>query len=164
MHRSGLAHDGPLDYVEVVKDRFKAAARVGELWDTAEREILVLVRPPYIAPPDTSDASVPPGITQRAIYESSILEDPAMVALLHRYAELGEQVRIVDRLPLKLTVIDGRSVAFNMDDPSAGTQSATTVVIHHPELAATLTLAFEALWAGARELPSEIRGGARFEA
>ena len=61
-------------------------------------------------------------------------------------ARLGEEIRIGDDLPLKLTVIDGRVVAFNMPDPVENGASVTTIVVHHRDLAATLEVAFETLW------------------
>ena len=152
LFQAGQGQAEPLDYVEVLRDSTEAARRIGELWNDAHEEVLVLVRPPYLAPPTLDDATVPSGIRQRAIYDSALLENPQMVRLLTRYAELGEEVRIAPDLPLKLTVVDGRSVAFNMPDPVAADQSVTTVVIHHQMLAATLTIAFESLWSNAAPL------------
>jgi sugar-specific transcriptional regulator TrmB len=153
LFQAGQGQAEPLDYVEVLRDSAEAARRIGELWASAREEVLVLVRPPYLAPPTLDDVTVPTGIRQRAIYDSTLLEDPQMARVLARYAELGEEVRIASDLPLKLTVVDGRSVAFNMPDPVAADRSVTTVVIHHQMLAATLTIAFESLWTNATPLP-----------
>lgn len=146
LFESGQQHDAPLDYVEVLKDSSQATRRIGELWAAAESEVLVFVRPPYLAPPAPEEAETLEGIVPRAVYDRALLEDPQMVELLQRYADLGEDVRIAADLPMKLTVVDRRSVAFNMPDPVAADTSVTTVVIHHEMLAATLIVAFEAVW------------------
>jgi sugar-specific transcriptional regulator TrmB len=157
LYLAGRRHADPLDYVEVLRDSAEAARRINELWGGAEREVLVLVRPPYLAPPDDADeATVTSGIRQRAIYDRALLEDPRMLRVLRRYAELGESVRVAEHLPLKLTIIDARSVAFNMPDPVAADASVTTVVIHHEMLAATLMFAFEALWTNAATLDEAV--------
>ncbi|GAA5142002.1 helix-turn-helix domain-containing protein [Nocardioides marinquilinus] len=150
----GQGHGDPLDYVEVLRDSREAGRRVQELWNAAEREVLVLVRPPYLAPPSSLEEAtvLPLTVRQRAIYDRSLLDVPRMPEVLRRYAELGEEVRIADDLPIKLSVIDGRTVAFNMPDPVAADPSVTTVVIHHEMLAATLAIAFESIWAGAVHL------------
>ena len=89
----------------------------------------MLVRPPYLAPPTLDDVTVPTGIRQRAIYDATLLEDPQMARVLARYAELGEEVRIAADLPLKLTVVDGRSVAFNMPDPVAADRETCVLYV-----------------------------------
>ncbi len=148
----GQQRDEPLSYVEVLRDRQHAVARVGELWEAAERELLTFVRPPYLAPPATEDARLPRALSQRALYETSLLEQPELAELVRTYATLGEQVRVIDRLPLKLTIVDGQAVAFNMPDPIEGDDSVTTLVVHHPMLAETLTVTFETLWQHATPL------------
>lgn len=117
-----------------------------------------MVSPPYLAPPALEDARISPARSQRAIYEASLLEDPAMTGLLRRYEELGEEVRIADRLPLKLLIIDGRAVAFNLPDPALGVATVTTLIVEHPMLASTLTIAFEATWATATPLADRLAG------
>lgn len=143
---SGQDRAAPLDYVEVLRDKAHTLERIARLWDEAEEEVLAIVRPPYIAPPAPDDATVSPALRNRAIYERSLLDDPQLALLLQAYARLGEEIRIGDDLPLKLTVIDHRTVAFNMPDPVGDDSSVTTIVVHHRDLAATLRIAFETLW------------------
>lgn len=157
LFESGQDHDDPLDYVEVLRDSVQASRRIGELWDAAESEVLAFVRPPYLAPPAPDEAETLEGVVPRAVYDASLLQDPQMVELLRRYEELGEHLRIASELPMKLTVVDRRSVAFNMPDPVAADSSVTTVVIHHEMLAATLIVAFESIWERALSLEEALR-------
>ena len=152
LYRSGLAHASDTDYVEVLRDAEHAVQRVEQLWAAARGEVVSLVRSPYLAPPVPEDATVTAGVVQRAIYERSMLDDARMSDLVHTFADLGEQVRVAEGLPLKLTVVDERSVAFNMPNAADNDSSATTLVVHNQALAATLMIAFEVLWSQATPL------------
>lgn len=152
LYLGGQDHGNPYDYVEVLRHREHAVERVQQLWAEARHEVLTFVHPPYLGASTPSNAAVPAGIVQRAIYETSILDDPRMAEMVRTYAELGEQIRLTQVLPLKLTIVDQRSVAFNMPDPAEGDGSVTTLVVQHEALAATLKLAFESIWAQAESL------------
>lgn len=149
LYRSGQADAPRTDHVEVLRDREHAVERVEQLWSEARHEVLTLVRAPYLAPPAPENATVAAGVVQRAIYERSMLDDSAMAELVRTYAALGEQVRIATDLPLKLTVVDGVSVAFTTPDVVDDGGAATTLVVHHEALASMLKLAFEVLWSRA---------------
>ena len=150
--QQGQSENAPLDYIEVLRDGRRAAQRIEELWAGAEREVLGMVRPPYLAPPPTQEAVVNPSIRQRALYETALFDVPDLADLVRSYAALGEEVRVAQRLPLKLTIVDGETVAFNLPDPVAAPESVTTLVVHHHMLAEALSMTFEALWETATPL------------
>lgn len=152
LFQAGQDHGHPFDYVEVLRDREHAVERVQQLWTEARHEVLTFVHPPYLGAATPTAAAVPQGIVQRSIYETSILDDPVMAERVRTWAALGEQIRLTTDLPLKLTIVDGRSVAFNMPDPAEGDGSVTTLVVQHEALAATLKIAFESLWSQSRTL------------
>lgn len=154
----GQGRAEPLDYVEVLRDPAHAVQRIERLWLGAQDEVLAIVRPPYVAPPSSEEATLPTRAGIRAIYERSALGDADMVKLLETYARLGEDIRICDDAPLKMTIVDSQSVAFNMPDPVENGASITTIVVHHRDLAATLGIAFETLWAQAEEFADAVPG------
>ena len=82
----------------------------------------------------------------RSIYEFSLLRDPVRRAGVQRFVDLGEHARFVERLPMKLAIIDERIVVFALSNPVAGADDLTTVVIEHADLAAVLKMAFEVVW------------------
>ena len=145
----GQGRGEPLDYVEVLRDPAHAVQRVGRLWDKAQHEILAIVCPPYLAPPTSEEAALPADVSIRVIYERSLLADPNLEQLVRTYARLGEEIRFGDDLPLKVTIVDDQSVAFNMPDPVEGESSVTTIVVHHRALAVSLRIAFETMWSQA---------------
>src|SRR5690606_19702128 len=109
-------------------------------------------RPPYQAPPAPSQAQVSGTAQQRVLYERSLLDQPQLNQLVQAYAALGEEVRIVAELPMKMAVIDRSTVALSLPDPVGDPQHATTLIVHHRMLATTLLVAFEALWSSATPL------------
>lgn len=150
----GQGRGEPLDYVEVLRDPEHAVERVGQLWAGAKNEVLAIVCPPYLAPPSPDEATLPAAVATRAIYETSLLDSPELTALVREYARLGEDIRFAAELPMKLTVVDEQSVAFNMPDPVESAASVTTLVVHHRTLARSLKITFETIWSQAQTLDS----------
>ncbi len=135
----------PLRYIEVLRDRDAASARVGKIYEEVEEEFLVVVRPPYFGVPDADeDPSVPHRL--RAIYDRSALDVPGLGDYIRREAATEAEVRIGTHLPVKLAIADRRFVIIHLPDPVAGEDSFTTLVIEHPDMAALAVLAFEATW------------------
>jgi sugar-specific transcriptional regulator TrmB len=145
----GRGHRDPLDYIEVLREPAAIAERFGELNRTAKHEMLTFTRPPYVvsAADNVEGLAAASRVAFRTIYELAAFDDPDFVAAIVRFMEAGEEVRFVPEVPLKLAVMDGRTVMFAMDDPVAGGAEVTTIVVEHPKLAAVLKLAFERFWA-----------------
>jgi sugar-specific transcriptional regulator TrmB len=141
----GRDQGAPLQYVEVLRDRASAAARVSALINGAEHEYLAFVRPPFITQP-TSDDNHEKAQVIRAIHDRSSLSYPQIAEHVKQAAAAGQAIRIVDRLPLKGVIVDRRVAALHLPDPVAGETQYTTVIIEHPDMAELLACAFEALW------------------
>lgn len=146
--QEGNRHRDPLDYVEVIRDREALARRFDQLQRAVEYEMLAFSKEPAVVTVDQNTVGMRMAETHavRSIYELSLLHDSTRRAGVRRFVELGEQARFVPSLPLKLAVIDQRIVMFALPDPIAGREDLTSVVIEHPDLAAALKIAFEAVW------------------
>ena len=147
-YQAGRAHSDPLEYIEVLRDRGAINERFTELQAAVRKEILVFTRPPYATPPQENVEGIEVARTHvaRSIYEHSVLDDPNVAAGIRRFIDAGEEARFVDELPLKLVIIDEAIVMFGMQDPVAGTEDLTIMVVEHPALAQTLKLAFNRVW------------------
>jgi sugar-specific transcriptional regulator TrmB len=145
---AGRSHTDPLEYIEVLRDRGAINERFAELQAQVKREILVFTKPPYARPPqeNVEGFEITPKVVARSIYEASLFDDPDAVAGVRRFVEAGEEARVVERLPLKLVIIDETIVMFGMEDPLANAQALTIVVVEHPSLAHVLKVAFNAIW------------------
>ena len=145
---AGQIETDPLEYIEVLRDRRAINERFDELQANMKREILVFTKPPYATPPQENIEGLQATRTHqaRAVYEFSVFDDAAVTQGVRRFIEAGEQARFVERLPLKLVIIDEEIVMFGMQDPVAGSNDLTIVVVEHPSLAQVLKLSFDAVW------------------
>ncbi len=147
---AGQAHTDPLEYIEVLRDRGAINERFAELQAGVKREILVFTKPPYATPPQENieGIEVTRSHVARSVYEFSVFDDDDTTKGVRRFVEAGEQARFVDRLPLKLVIIDETVVMFGMEDPVAGPEALTIVVVEHESLAQVLKVAFNTIWDG----------------
>jgi HTH-type transcriptional regulator, sugar sensing transcriptional regulator len=146
--QAGRTHSDPLEFIEVLRDRGAINERFAELQAGVKREILVFTKPPYATPPQEEEKGIEVTLehTAKAVYELSVLADPATREGVRRFVEAGEQARFVGELPLKLVIIDETIVMFGMEDPVAGRADLTIMVVEHPQLAGVLKIAFNAVW------------------
>ena len=132
----------------MLRDRGAINERFAELQASVKREILVFTKPPYATPPpeNVGGIEVARSHLARSVYELDILEDEATARGIKRFIDAGEEARFVEHVPLKLVIIDEATVLFGMQDPMAGAEDLTIMVVEHPALAQTLKLAFNRVW------------------
>ncbi len=152
--QAGRAHSDPLEYIEVLRDRGAINERFTELQASVTREILVFTKPPYAVPPHENVGGIAVARTHlaRSVYELDVLDDPVMAAAIRRFVDAGEEARFVEQLPLKLAIIDEATVMCALQNPMAGAEDLTIMVVEHPALAQTLKLAFNRVWDQGLEL------------
>ena len=147
-YRKGQTHTDPLEYIEVLRDRGAINERFVEFQRNVKREILVFTKPPYATPPQENVEGIE--VTQahvaRSVYEASVFDDEETIEGVRRFVEAGEDARFVERLPLKLVIIDEQTVMFGMEDPVADSDALTIVVVEHPSLAQLPKVAFTTVW------------------
>ncbi len=149
MFSSGREEVDPLDYIQVLTDRHQVAERVLMLTRQAEREILMLFKQPMVASIEENLAearAVAGRITRRGIYEETVARDPKFFHLVRQLHALGDAIRFVPELPIKVNLYDERLSVILLQDPVSGHSSLTCLVIEHASMARALKLAFEALW------------------
>lgn len=152
---SGQREQGPLAFVEFLRDPASLGARFLELQHRAATSMLLLTRRPYVVDDDEPGLAATRRIAQsggdvRCCYESTCLDSAEAVAGMADFAAAGEQGRVVESVPMKLCLVDGTHALFSLTDPLAGGLTATNVLVEHPDLATSLTYTFEALWATGR--------------
>jgi HTH-type transcriptional regulator, sugar sensing transcriptional regulator len=153
-YRDGRAENDPLNYIEVLRDPAAVGRRFAELESAVEREILVFTKAPYAVEPAENVAGLQlldRGVEARSVYERAVYEDDAQVEAVRAFIAAGERARVVDRLPLKLVLIDERIALFTMEDPVAGATELTIMIVEHAGLAGLLKLAFERVWDAGEE-------------
>jgi len=159
-YQQGLSNDNPLDYIELLRDPRHMAARVMHLVASAKKEILVFVKPPFTNPKkalerqnDESIKAAENKIDCRALYE--IVDDREerqwMFGQIDRSVRSGEKARIIEKLPIKMVVVDECKVVFAMEDYHKIRHQQTSLLIEHHALAQSLKILFESLWQNGRD-------------
>ncbi|OIJ67061.1 helix-turn-helix domain-containing protein [Streptomyces mangrovisoli] len=137
--------------VEVVEGPRAISARIAELLAGAEHEVLAFDAPPYVNGNGATAAEeevLRRGVAVRAIYQTEVLELPDHAASLRRITALGEQARVVPRVPIKMVMVDGRDAVVPLTASDEGTRS-TIAQVRRSRLCDALRELFEAYWAQA---------------
>jgi len=132
------------DLLEFVAGPLAVRARLRQVLDTAERELLVLDRLPGSGAPDSGGDDWPdPG--RRGVRGRRICSPDAWTRLGGaRGGSGGTQVRIHDRLPTELVIADRAVALLPFAASSAGADGV--LVVRSPHLLDALVLLFEMLW------------------
>ncbi len=150
MFSKGQEEVAPLDYIEILTDRHQVADRVMTLSRQANQEIVMLFKQPLVASIEENIAeaqAVAGHITRRGVYEEGIADDPQLFDLVSQFYALGEDMRFVPEVPLKVNLYDECIAVILLRDPVSGQSSLTCLVINHTSMTKALKVTFEALWA-----------------
>lgn len=150
MFSKGQEEVAPLDYIEVLTDRNQVARRVMTLSRQARHEVLMLFKQPLVASIEenlTEAQAVASHITRRGVYQETTADDPKLFDLVRQFHTLGEEIRFIPEVPLKVNLYDEHIAVILLQDPVSGQSSLTCLVIDHTSMAKALKVAFEALWA-----------------
>ncbi|MCX5398622.1 helix-turn-helix transcriptional regulator [Streptomyces sp. NBC_00102] len=82
------------------------------------------------------------GIALRTVIERDWLENPGTAETLDSYAAQGQQISVVDKLPIKLVVVD-RRIALLPLDPEREDIEPVALVVHRTGLLIALSALFE---------------------
>jgi sugar-specific transcriptional regulator TrmB len=150
MFANGQGEVDPLDYIEVLTGRRQVVRRVMTLSHQTRQEILMLFKRPLVASIEENIAearSVAGHITRQGVYEESAADDAEFFDAIRQFHALGEGIRFVPELPLKVNLYDERIAVILLQDPVSGQSNLTCLVIEHTSMAKALKVAFKSLWA-----------------
>jgi len=150
----------PLDYIEIIKDRYQIHKRFMQLLAQGKKEILVITKPPFSGPPEKLEEQVghgadtsKRGVRVRCIYEIAVDEDERrwQLEMIKRAVSAGEEARVSEELPMKMAIFDSSVVMYWLEDPVSQQISLTAQVVVHHSLAKGLRILFETLWEQAQD-------------
>jgi hypothetical protein len=140
------------DFLDVVTDEHSITERWYQLQKAAEREVRGFDCPPYFADPTDPDPieleRLSAGVSYRVIYAEEVLREPGRWRDLEAGISAGEQSRIVQRLPAKLTLFDDFAATMPVSGrPGAADDgSKAVIVVHRSPMLDALSALFEAYW------------------
>lgn len=143
--RSEHAHE----LIEVVTGKDHIARRFVHLESSAQREILVFDRPPYVLPPGHATqraaelALLARGVSVRCVYDRSCLDDSGGAELLTALSRAGEQIRLAADLPVKVAIFDRSAALLPLSEESGDDR---VVIIRRSTMLTVLIAFFEQVW------------------
>ena len=153
-HERNLRND-PQMLVEVIEGPTEITRRVHEMISGAQQEVLAFDAPPYVTPSGSTSAFEQPvlerGVGVRALYAAEVLAVPELIALLKSMVDLGEQARVLPRVPMKMVLVDRREAMLPLIANEEGVRT-TAAFVRRSALCDALVELFEAHWAQATPL------------
>jgi hypothetical protein len=90
--------------------------------------------------------SIKKGVINKCIYEFEPDDVEQFIKKLNYFSKAGEQIRIVDELPLKMIIVDSHYVVFNMQHDGLTEAQFTAMMIENSDLAKLLVKTFDVYW------------------
>ncbi len=147
------------DLVEVITGIELIGKRFAHIHAHAEKEVRALVTAQTVAVgrrdyPD-EDESVKRGVHYRVVVERAIFEQDGANEDLGGAIGSGEEVRIIERVPIKLLIADRNLAMVPMD---ADGRAPAALLVHRSGLLDALLALFDNIWERARPLRIEPQG------
>jgi hypothetical protein len=126
---------------------------------SAEQEVLIFDKPPYIGALDNPDEldALARGVRWRAVYVTESLQAPGQLASITRFRDAGEQARLSPLVPTKLAIADRRLalLPLTIDRPAA---EETAILVHPSSMLSMLTMHFDSVWEPGIPFDQYVRG------
>jgi len=151
---------GAADFIEVVTDMETVRRRFFQIQDGARREVLTMVVPNLTVVPHRQNtaelAGMARGVRYRVLLDRRALTAPHMSADVQDSLARGQEIRVVDAVPVKMMVVDGETALLPLlnDQPD----EPASILVHRSGLLAILIAYFEAEWARAYPLRTDPAG------
>src|SRR5262245_13730274 len=140
--------DRPHDVIEVITDVETVRRRFFQIQDAARSEVLSMVVPNLTVVPHRENiaerAGMRRGVRYRALLDRRALTAPNMQADVRASMALGQEIRVVDTVPVKMMIVDGSTALLPLHHDRDG--SPSSLLVHRSGLLAVLTAFFEAEW------------------
>ncbi len=144
----GQGGKGTLDFLRIVNDPGQTAFQFRTMLAAARDEYLEFSRPPYAVDPLDAEQVLQArsrGVRCRLIVESGTL-DAAHQRFLADYEAAGVAIRQIEKVPLKMAVMDGRCGLLALVDPVITKPTWTAIVFDHEGMAEAMQSLFEDYW------------------
>jgi HTH-type transcriptional regulator, sugar sensing transcriptional regulator len=145
-----------IDYIEILSNRNQIKDRWFNLQQNAQHEIITFTKPPYVSPWGENASVLENAISKKKVHVKSIYEScghmssaelqTEFIDSMASYENIGEEIRILDRLPMKLSIIDEKFTLLALNDLVVMNPSITTIIITHTDFAMAHKEVFKSYW------------------
>jgi sugar-specific transcriptional regulator TrmB/DNA-binding CsgD family transcriptional regulator len=136
------------DVVDVVRGAKAVGQRFAQLQMSAREEVLGFVKAEIaVVPPEENkeeDAAVNRGVRYRVLIERSAFDRPGFFAAASDSLKAGEEVRVVQELPMRLLIVDRRIALVPLLSGSGGSIGA--LIVHSSGMLDALLALFDRVW------------------
>jgi HTH-type transcriptional regulator, sugar sensing transcriptional regulator len=156
-YEEGQGGRGTLDFLSVVNDPTQTAVHYRRMLTAVQHRYEEFSRPPFAVDPfheDLVKEAARRGVDCRLLIEAGQAGD-RHAELMEQYRFEGVQVRLWERLPLKLALFDGKCGLIALLDPVLTRPAWTAVVFEHHGFAEGLAGLFDSYWARSRGEPEQ---------
>jgi sugar-specific transcriptional regulator TrmB len=144
----------PLEYIEILHGKESIHHYYCKLLRSAVRETLGFGRPPYSCDTDEkireqtkeNEAFLARGGASRWVYEVDSLNQDWLKQVFSSQLSKGMQVRITEKLPMKMVIFDTRTVLVTPEDPVLQSDGATIAAIQQRTVAIAYKALFDFFW------------------
>ncbi len=140
-YSEGQGGRGTLDYLRIVNDPGQVASQFRKMLGEAKQEYLEFSRPPYAVDPRDAESVIQArarGVRCRFLVEHG--------ANLSDYEEAGVEIRQIEKVPMKLALLDCRQGLIALLDPVITKPTWTSVIFDHQGMAEAMKGLFESYW------------------
>lgn len=152
IYESEGATDDPMAYIEVFRDKKTITQKLQRLEDKSQEEALFFAKPPYAMNyKDPSNWEAQIKSTKRGVkYKCVFMIEPGnernFFEMVAYFQSIGEEVKIIDYLPMKLVIFDQKAIIFTLKNKYKSSHNLTALFIQHEDLAKTLVTTFYHYW------------------
>jgi HTH-type transcriptional regulator, sugar sensing transcriptional regulator len=147
-YSEGQGGRGTLDYLRIVNDPGQVASQFRKMLAEAREEYLEFSRPPYAVDPLDAESVIQArarGVSCRLLVEHGTL-DAQHQRFLSDYRDAGVEVRQIEKVPMKLALLDSRQGLIALLDPVITKPAWTSVIFDHHGMAEAMKGLFEDYW------------------
>ncbi|MDY0083802.1 MAG: helix-turn-helix domain-containing protein [Ignavibacteriaceae bacterium] len=155
----------PLDYIEVITDRAQIRERWLDVLANTKEELVMFTKPPYSISFEEnlgyeSELIKTKKVIFKSIYEYKHIntydEKKNFISILSKYENIGEEIRLIPELPMKLAISDFTTTILSLNDRVSLKESVTTIIVNHPSFATFARNSFLSYWMKGKSLKEYI--------
>jgi sugar-specific transcriptional regulator TrmB len=135
----------PLEYVQVYTTKTSMIKKAEEMANNCNKIFRTFNKPPY-ATMKKYDNVIRKGPKFKAIYEIEENNPEDFISWVKNYEQRGEEIRLIEKLPLKLIISDENIIMFTLKNRGGLKNDLTSIVVEHSDLTDALIELFEIYW------------------